>query len=127
MSDKYQKNPNLIVTAVKLDLDMKPLEYTKWGGQQICKAGDWIVNNEGETYSIDAESFAETYEMVSPGVYVKTGNVWAEVALEDGSVSTKEGESAYKAGDYLVCNDPNGVDTYCVSKAKFEAMYVECD
>lgn len=126
MRMKYKKNPLMFVTAVKLDMRMSPLEYSKWGSTQICKRGDWIVNNGGDVYSIDAGSFAKTYEKVSPGVYIKTGFVWATVATHEGSVSTKEGESWYKEGDYLVCNDPDGNDTYCVSKTKFESMYVEC-
>ena len=50
-------------------------------------------------------------------------SVWAEIAGEAGSVATKEGRSHYERGDYLVYNDESGEDAYCVSAAKFEAMY----
>lgn len=124
MKIRYKKNPDLTITAVQINLDMQPLTYIKWGGEQVCKPGDWVVNNNGETYTIDAESFDNTYAQVSPGVYFKIGNVWAEVATEDGHVSTKEGKSEYQAGDYLVCNDEDDVDTYCIPRDKFESMYV---
>jgi NADPH-dependent curcumin reductase CurA len=67
--------------------------------------------------------FEKTYRQFSPGRYVKTTPVWAEVTEESGSVATKEGESHYKAGDYLVYNNEDGSDAYCISKDKFEYMY----
>ena len=72
---------------------------------------------------MDEASFAKTYRRVSPGIYVKTTPVWAEVASKPGSVATKEGESHYKAGDYLVSNNEDGTDAYCVSRAKFQSLY----
>jgi hypothetical protein len=38
-------------------------------------------------------------------------------------VVTKEGESHYTEGDYLVYNNEDGTDPYCMGKEKFEAMY----
>lgn len=121
----YRKRDNHPVIAVQLDLDTEGFSYRKWGAEQRCKPGDWIVSNGGETYTIDKESFAATYEMVSPGLYRKTGLVYAEQAAGDGSVATREGVSAYKAGDYLVSNNPDGSDAYCVSAEIFEGMYEE--
>ncbi len=54
---------------------------------------------------------------------MKTAPVWAEVAAAAGKVTTKEGVSAYEAGDYLVFNEPDGTDAYSVGAAKFEATY----
>jgi hypothetical protein len=42
-------------------------------------------------------------------------------------VATKEGQSRYAAGDYLVSNDEDGGDAYCITAAKFEAMYEQDD
>jgi hypothetical protein len=39
-------------------------------------------------------------------------------------VETKEGQSHYRAGDYLVSNNEDGSDAYAISAAKFESMYV---
>lgn len=54
---------------------------------------------------------------------MKSAPIWAEVATTSGSVVTKEGESHYNAGDYVVFNNEDGTDVYCTSKENFEAMY----
>src|SRR5512141_345018 len=98
---KYRKKPTSVVTAVQLDLDTEGFVYNKRGGRQVCKRGDWLVDNNGEKYTVAQESFAKTYEFVSPGVYTKSAPVWAEIADKPGKVKTSEGETAYQAGDYL--------------------------
>jgi hypothetical protein len=120
---RYRKRADHFVVAVRLDLDTQGFTYSKWGAEQRCKRGDWLVNNGGDVYSVDAEVFARTYRSVGAGRYVKTTPVWAEVASESGSVVTKEGESHYKADDYLIFNNEDGTDAYCVGAAKFESMY----
>jgi hypothetical protein len=125
MSDRkrYRKKPNQFVIAIRLDLETEGFTYQKWGAEQRCKRGDWLVDNEGDIYTIDSEVFARTYRKVDTGKYVKTTPIWAEVASESGSVTTEEGKSHYKAGDYLVSNNEDGTDAYCISAAKFKAMY----
>lgn len=120
---KYVKRPTAFIVAVQLDLDTDGFAYRKWGSVQWCKRGDWLVNNDGDTYTVDRETFARTYRATAPGTYVKTTPVWAEIARSPGSVSTKEGATQYDAGDYLVFNEPDGGDAYAVPKAKFESMY----
>ena len=120
---KYRKRKETPVIAVQLKLETDGFTYKKWGAEQRCKPGDWIVNNDGDIYSVDRESFEDTYSMVSPGIYAKTKSVWAEVATQNGVVQTKEGESHYKKGDYLVSNNEDGTDAYCVKAKKFESMY----
>jgi hypothetical protein len=120
---KYKKKSTAFVTAVQLDLDTEGFKYNKWGGKQVCKKGDWLVNNNGETYTVAEASFAQTYEFVSPGVYVKPTPVWAEIAAKPGRIKTKEGETAYRAGDYLVFNNEDGTDGYAMSAKSFKSMY----
>jgi hypothetical protein len=120
---KYVKRANQAVVAVQLALETDGFTYHKWGALQTCKTGDWIVNNDGDVYTVDRETFERTYRQVGPGTYVKTTPVWAEVAEEAGSVRTKEGETHYRAGDYLVFNEKHGGDAYAVSADKFQAMY----
>ncbi|HWR91561.1 MAG TPA: hypothetical protein VN300_04010 [Desulfobacterales bacterium] len=120
---RYRKKADQFVVAVKLDLDTPGFTYRKWGAQQKCKAGDWLIDNNGDTYSVDGEVFSRTYRKVGPGTYVKTTPIWAEVAPQAGSVATKEGRSHYSAGDYLVYNNEDGTDAYCIGAAKFESMY----
>ncbi|NIR31172.1 MAG: hypothetical protein GWN84_18045 [Gammaproteobacteria bacterium] len=120
---RYRKKAGRGVVAVRLDLDTDGFTYHKWGAEQTCKRGDWVVDNEGDVYTVDAEVFDRTYRRQSRGVFVKSTPVWAEVATEPGSVITREGESHYEAGDYLVYNNEDGTDAYCVGKEKFEEMY----
>jgi len=120
---KYLKRPTEFVVAVQLDLDTDGFTYRKWGGTQTCKRGDWIVNNQGDTYTVDAETFARTYRSTGPGTWVKSTPVWAEAAQTSGNVRTKEGSTHYEPGDYLVYNEENGGDAYAVAKESFERMY----
>lgn len=120
---KYVKRTATLVVAVQLDLQTAGFTYWKWGGEQTCKPGDWIVNNGGDIYTVDGETFARTYRAASPGLYRKVAPVWAEVADRDGAIETKEGLTHYKAGDYLVFNDEQGRDGYAVKAPSFEAMY----
>lgn len=124
---RYRKSEREAIVAVRLDLETEGFAYTKWGGEQYCKAGDWLVSNGGDVYTIDADSFATTYEETSPGRYVKTAPVWAEQARAAGEITTKEGSTRYEKGDYLVSNEPDGHDAYAVSREKFESMYTPLD
>jgi hypothetical protein len=111
------------VQAIQLTLISEPFHYEKWGDTQTCKPGDWIVNNNGDVYSVDAESFARTYRPIGEGRYVKHSTIWAVPADSDGVVATKEGETHYRAGDYLVFNEEGGQDAYAISREKFERLY----
>jgi len=123
MRRKYRKKKDATVIAVQLDLATDGFSYRKWGAEQTCHAGDWIVNNNNEVYTVNSESFAETYKPVSPGIYYKEGTVWAERANQAGVVKTKEGETCYDVGVYLVSNNKDGTDGYAVERDKFEDMY----
>jgi hypothetical protein len=120
---QYVKKPTAFVTAVRLDLDTEGFTYAKWGGRQRCKRGDWIVDNDGDVYTVDADVFARTYRPLGNGAFVKTTPVWAARATSTGVVRTKEGVSHYEPGDYLVSNEEDGSDAYCVRADKFESMY----
>ncbi len=120
---RYRKKAESFVTAVRLSLDTPGLTYEKWGAQQRAKSGDWLVDNEGDVYTVDAQVFARTYRGVSPGVYVKTTPVWVEIATSAGSIETKEGRSHYRAGDYLVFNEADSGDGYCMTADAFRSMY----
>lgn len=123
----YRKKNSKAVTAVQLNLDVEGFEYRKWGGTQRCKQGDWLVDNEGEIYTVDADTFARTYALISPGRYRKTAAVWARKAREPGSIGTREGASEFAAGDYLVFNDSELQDGYAVAAGRFEELYEPAD
>jgi hypothetical protein len=124
---QYVKKASQFVIAVQVSLETNGFTYHKWGGTQTCKTGDWLVNNDGDTYTVDQETFARTYTRTGPGTYVKRTPVWATVATEAGEIRTKEGSTRYAAGDYLVYNEPDGGDGYAVSSAVFERMYERSD
>ena len=101
------------VTAIQIKLETNGLVYNKWGGEQIGKQNDWLVESStGSVYTIDDESFKKTYKMESAGRYVKFASIWVTIADHDGKVKTKEGYSEYKKGEYLVANCENGDDPY---------------
>jgi hypothetical protein len=104
-------------------LDTDGVVYRKWGRVQRAKAGDWIVDNDGDIYTVDADVFSRTYRPTGPGTFVKTTPVWAERASRAGSVKTKEGATDYRAGDYLVSNSNDGSDEYAIDAATFENLY----
>ncbi len=120
---RYRKRTEALVSAVQLRLDTAGFTYRKWGAEQRCKPGDWVVDNAGDVYTIDAGVFAATYQAAGPGLYRKVGTVWAVQATTPGAVDTKEGRTSYDAGDYLVSNDEAGEDTYAVTRERFESMY----
>ncbi len=120
---QYLRRAATSITAVQLDLDMDGFTYRKWGGVQTASAGDWLVNNGGDIYTVNREVFERTYELISPGVYQKTQPVWARKAEADGSIQTKEGETQYRAGDMIVFNDPDEKDGYAMTAEKFNDLY----
>jgi hypothetical protein len=124
---RYLRRPDHPVVAVRLALETDGLVYRKWGDEQHAKPGDWIVDNEGDIYTVDADVFAHTYRQTGPGTYVKTTPVWAEHAPQAGSVKTKEGVTHYEAGDYVVSNNSDGSDAYAMSAATFESLYTPAD
>ncbi|MGD9251160.1 MAG: hypothetical protein PVG19_08040 [Desulfobacterales bacterium] len=120
---RYRKKADQYVVAVQLALETKGFAYRKWGAEQRCKQGDWLVNNNGDIYTVDRDVFAATYRQLRPGHFIKTTPIWAAVATAPGVVKTKEGASHYDTGDYLVANNEDGTDAYYISAEKFESMY----
>lgn len=120
---RYRKKKGVLITAVRLDLETTGFTYEKWGGTQTCKAGDWVIDNNGNIYTIDAGVFEKTYRHVTNGQYEKPVTIFAEKADQDGSIKTKEGVTHYKSGDYLVYNDQGRKDGYAMSEKEFNRMY----
>ena len=120
---RYRRKEATLISAVQLDLDTEGFTYRKWGGEQFCKPGDWIVDNGGDVYTIDQETFRRTYREVEAGRYTKSTPVWAERAEVSGVIKTKEGETHYEAGDYLVYNAAERCDGYAMSPDKFRQLY----
>ena len=124
---KYKKRPKYHVTAVQFDLQSEGFNYQKWGSSQYCKPGDWLINNDDDIYTVDKDYFKEHYRKVSAGVFEKVGEIWAEPTESDGSIETIEGETNFRAGDYLVFDRRHGGIGYAISKARFERWYEPLD
>lgn len=126
---RYVRRPDRPVAAVRLALETDGLVYRKWGGEQRAKPGDWIVDNDGDVYTVDADVFARTYRRkeTETGAYLKTTPVWAERVAAAGSAKTKEGVTHYQAGDYLVSNNGDGSDGYAMKSETFEKLYMPDD
>jgi len=126
---RYIRRPDSPVVAVRMAVDTDGFVYRKWGGEQRAKAGDWLVDNSGDVYTVDADVFARTYRKVDggPGTYVKTTPVWAERASKAGSVKTKEGVTHYDAGDFIVSNSSDGGDEYAITADKFDTLYEQAE
>jgi hypothetical protein len=120
---RFRRRPEQAVAAVQMRLDTDGLRYRKWGHEQLAKPGDWLVDNGGDVYTVDADVFARTYREVARGAYVKSAPVWAERAASAGSVTTLEGATAYAAGDWLVSNGEDGSDAYAIAAGRFESLY----
>ncbi len=112
-----------VIPVQAIQLDTIALSYTKWGGQQKSKKGDWLLSKNGDQYTCEKAVFKQTYKPLKgkPGWYFKDASVKAVVAQEDGKVETLEGLSSYKKGDYIITN-PGG-DRYCIKKSDFEKLY----
>ena len=123
----YKRKKNRIVTAVQIDLDTDGFSYLKWGGEQRCHARDWLVSSDHDCYTIANDSFLKTYRQVSPGRYEKHTLVQARQADSAGSISTREGQTAYATGDYLIENGADETDTYAISELRFHELYEPVD
>lgn len=87
------------MVAVQLQLETAGFSDRKCGDDQHRTAGDRLLDNDGEVYTVDADSFARTCRQLHRGAYVKTTPVCAEASAADGS------------------------DGYAIGAEKFHVMY----
>ena len=120
---KYVPKSNATVIAVQIDLDIEGFTYVKWGAEQRCSRGDWLVDNHGDVYTITDDTFTRTYRMERPGLYRKITPVWARVAHAKGTVLSEEGETEYEPGDYVAFHAPGAELGWAVKPAKFRERY----
>ncbi|MDQ0864805.1 hypothetical protein [Arthrobacter globiformis] len=72
-----------------------PIWSTERIAKQQCKPGDWLVDDDGDTNTVDADVFA----------------------------ATKEGRTSYNRGDVVVFNNENGTDGYAMTAERFNSRY----
>jgi hypothetical protein len=80
--------------------------------------------SEGDRYLIEGQGITEFpgHGTAQIGEYAKTATVLAAVAMQDGVVNTPEGKMSFKAGDFIVTDNP---PTHCwpVKREVFQATY----
>ena len=104
--EQYRPREAATVLALRLDLELQCFQYEKWGGKQQARRGDWVVDKDGDVYTVTDSNFSRTYRLVRPGLYRKDAPVWACLAPSDGVVPSEEGSTAYQEGDYVVFHLP---------------------
>lgn len=121
--EQYRPREAATVLALRLALDLQCFSYEKWGGEQRARQGDWLVDKDGDVYTVTDSSFSRTYRLVRPGVYRKDAPVWAYVAESEGVVPTEEGATAYRAGDYVVYHLPGDDLGWAMGAEEFLRTY----
>ena len=74
MRQRYRRKADQLVTAICLALDFDGLDFRKWGDSQHADPGDWLVDNNGDVHTVDADTFTRTYQQVSPGRWIKVSD-----------------------------------------------------
>lgn len=123
---KYKRRPGNEVQAIQLPQLAHSMIYIAWGAEQSANTGDWLIRSTaGEVWTVEKKSFEHTYCPVinRPGWFDKFAPVWAKRATEAGVVKTKEGESAYAAGDYICYSGGNTTDVWPLAQSAFEMRY----
>lgn len=119
----YRKKATHTVFAIQASIKGN-IYYEKWDHNQKATEGDYLVDNEGDVYTVEKVTFESTYTEVGDHRYAKTALVKAEQATESGKIRTLEGLSSHNAGDYIVHNPRQG-DVYVVPQNEFESVYEE--
>ena len=68
---RYRRRPDSFVVAIQLDLDTSGFTFYKWGSEQRCKRGDWIVDNGKDVHTVDL-----FFTGLSFGFAIRAGKAW---------------------------------------------------
>ncbi len=120
---EYVPKAQATAIAVQINLDIEGFTYMKWGAEQRCSRGDWLVDNYGDVYTVTDKTFTTTYRMERPGLYRKIASVWARVAQTKGTIRSEEGETEYEPGDYVAFHAPDAELGWAVPPLKFLERY----
>lgn len=85
-------------------------------------AGDWIVSDGVDWWTVDAGVFADTYTRVTGDRYRKTALITAVRIVDAFAVSTLEGLATGAGGDWLARN-PGG-ECWPITNEQFRRRYV---
>lgn len=94
---------------------------TKHGSLLSAQPGDWLLKEGGQEWTVARNIFEKTYTACGEGEYVKSAPIRAVKLDAPAVISTLEGESEAKEGDYLASN-PEG-DIWPIPAEEFERVY----
>jgi len=65
----HRRRSESTVVAIPIALSANPdgkrgvklFIYHQWDDNQMCKSGDWLVHNGDDVYTVDRETFEQTY------------------------------------------------------------------
>lgn len=122
---QYERRPDGLIIAIQIRLDLEAggIAYRKWDSEQWGKRGDWLINDDGDTYTVSAENFANDYELSESGLYRNTAKVWAEEATGSGFVEIRGGTAPFVEGNMLVFSDPDRKEGQVFFYNKFNRLY----
>lgn len=99
---------------------------TEGGDALSAQAGDWRVTDEdGTEWSVAPDEFTRTYEHVGAAIYRRSGVVHARPGTPGESVTSIEGKTIVRNGDWVV-QGPSG-EEWVVPDAKFTLNYIPVD
>lgn len=111
------------VLSYQLDTDH---EWTTSGGDVLVgRAGDWLVSNDSDMWTVAADVFERTYEQLPNGRWRKTALITAVRATERTTIQTLEGPAVAEVGDWIATN-PTG-ESWPIKADTFARHYVPAD
>lgn len=96
---------------------------TAAGDTMTAEAGDWLIVDDQDIWSITYEALHRTYRHVEGDRWERIGQVWARAALPGETVSTAEGRATALTG-HRVVRDEAG-NEWLVPTDRFASSYVE--
>lgn len=119
LRDARRYRPTTVVRATRL---ARPRSWRSARGSELsAAAGDWLVTDGAEEWTVVPDVFARSYRRLPDGRFAKDAPV-AAVRLERATeVSTLEGVARAEPGDWLL----SGVDgeVWTVTDAYFRSHY----
>lgn len=120
-NDQWQEYKRVgTVKAVRI---LEPEHWTTPSGQRLtARAGDWMIwDDDGSTWSVDAEVFAQAYRRVHRDRWERVGCVHARRASDGEKISTLEGPVTASETEWIL-RGPKG-EYWAVPDAHFRATY----
>ena len=91
------------------------------GNNLVGEKGDYLIESDGNRWTVQPEIFEKTYSENSDGTFTKTAQVIAVKVNAALTINTLEGESVVHEGDYLLCGE--SADVWSIDSTNFVKKY----